>query len=96
MLGSQDKTVINNKAIIKCLMRTRTLPISPFRNVFSRNSLVAQLLGLGPFTAVGLGLMIPGPGTKIPEVTRHGRKKKKRYFQNLKQINGYYKPQPVS
>ena len=33
-------------------MRTRTLPISPFRNVFSRNSLVAQLLGLGPFTAV--------------------------------------------
>lgn len=56
-------------------MRTRTLPISPFRNVFSRNSLVAQLLGLGPFTAVGPGLIIPGRGTKIPEVTRHSQNK---------------------
>ena len=29
-------------------------------------SLVAQLLGLGAFTAVGLG-SIPGQGTKIPQ-----------------------------
>ena len=40
------------------------------------NSLVVQWLGLGAFTAEGPGL-IPGQGTKIPQVTQHGQKKKK-------------------
>lgn len=34
VLLSQDKTVINNKAIMKCFMRERALPICFLRNVF--------------------------------------------------------------
>ena len=46
----------------------------------SGSSLAVQWLGLGAFTAVGLG-SIPGPGTKIPQAAQCGwkKKKKKRY-----------------
>ena len=40
------------------------------------NSLVVQWLGLGAFTAVGLG-SIPGGGTKILQAAQHSHKKKK-------------------
>ena len=43
--------------------------------VLCRNSLSVQWLGLGAFTAGGLG-SIPCWGTKILTVTRHGKKKK--------------------
>ena len=39
-----------------------------------RNSLVVQWLGLGAFTVESRGLMA-GPGTKIPQATRHGKNK---------------------
>ena len=41
------------------------------------NSLAVQLLRLGAFTAMGLGL-IPGWGTKIPQAARPKRKKKRK------------------
>ena len=41
------------------------------------NSLVVQWLGLHAFTAEGAG-SIPGRGTKIPQASQHGQKKKKR------------------
>ena len=37
------------------------------------NSLAVQWLGLGAFTAMGLG-SIPGQGTKIPQAVQHGQK----------------------
>ena len=40
------------------------------------NSLAVQWLGLSTLTAEGPG-SIPGQGTKIPQVTQHGRIKKK-------------------
>ena len=39
------------------------------------NSLAVQRLGLCTLTAEGPGL-IPGRGTKIPQATQHGQKKK--------------------
>ena len=47
------------------------------------NSLAVQWLGLGAFTAVGLG-SIPGWGTKILQLRPmwHSRKKKKREREN--------------
>ena len=39
------------------------------------NSLAVQWLGLGAFTAKGLG-SIPGQGTKVPQAMWHGQKKK--------------------
>ena len=46
---------------------------------YSGNSLAVQLLGFGVFTAGKqlLGL-ITGGGTKIPQITRLGKKKKKK------------------
>ena len=37
------------------------------------NSLGFQWLGIGAFSAVGLG-SIPGQGTKMPQAVRHGQK----------------------
>ena len=54
-------------------------------------SLVAYWLRLCTFTAKGAGL-IPGWGTKIPQVTQHGQKKKKAclYFWVLNFISLIY------
>ena len=65
MLGSQDKTVVNNKAIMSHENKN-------FINVFSGNSLEAQWLGLSVLTAMGLGL-IP-----VRELRSHKSKKKKK------------------
>ena len=46
------------------------------KNNMSRNSPVIQWLGLLALTAEDGGLIL-GWGTKIPEVARHGQKKKK-------------------
>ena len=43
------------------------------------NSLVVQWLGLHALTAEGPG-SIPGRGTKIPQATWYGQKKKKAHF----------------
>ena len=43
------------------------------------NSLAVQWLGLRALTAEGLG-SIPGQGTKIPQVTWCGQKRKKKKF----------------
>ena len=56
--------------------------ILQFKKGNSRNSLAVQRLGLGTFTAEGLG-SIPGQGTKIPQATQHGQKIKI----TLKKIN---------
>ena len=48
-----------------------------FLKLYLRTSLAVQWLGLHTFTAVGLG-SIPGRGTKIPQASRHGQKKKKK------------------
>lgn len=50
MLGSQDKTVVDIKAIMSHENKN-------FINVFSGNSLEAQWLGLSALTAMGLGLI---------------------------------------
>ena len=46
-----------------------------FKNPKTGNSLVFQWLGLWAFTAKGLG-SVPGWGTKIPQATKCGKKKK--------------------
>ena len=46
----------------------------PFlKTISARNSLAVQWLGLWAFITDGLGL-IPGQGTKIPQVTQYGQK----------------------
>ena len=47
---------------------------------------MVQWLGLGTFTAVGLGL-IPGQGTKIPQAVRHGLKNKKNHRQENQAVS---------
>ena len=44
-----------------------------FKKVFLGNSLVVQWLGLGAFTAGGLG-SIPGQETKMPQDVQHDQK----------------------
>ena len=51
----------------------RSENFNPFK-VTRRNSLAVQWLGLGAFTAEGLG-SIPGRGTKILQGSRCGQKK---------------------
>ena len=43
----------------------------------TQDFLVVQWLGVSAFIAGGPGL-IPGQGTKIPQATQYGQKKKKR------------------
>ena len=49
------------------------------------NSLGAQWLALGAFTAVGLG-SVPGRGTKNPQAAWHGQKKKKEMQVDISQV----------
>ena len=45
------------------------------QNVVTGNSLAVQWLGLGTFTAVGLG-SIPSQGTQVPQAAQYGKKNK--------------------
>ena len=56
---------------------TASLVPSPQEAEGLRNSLEAQQLELLTFTAEGLG-SIPGQGTKIPQATWFGKKKRKK------------------
>ena len=48
-------------------------------NIYLRNSLVVQRLGLGAFTVKGPG-SVPGQGTEIPQAPQRGQKNKIKYL----------------
>ena len=66
---------MHNKSLLSCCFQI--FFDFGFQQFMMGNSLVVQWLGFRASTAGGMG-SVPGQGTKIPQTTQHGQKKKQK------------------